>query len=117
MACQDRRQADMVAQEILRATENGNVVVRHLNLASLYSICEFANEFLATEKWLDILINNAGKSRLVIYIYILYLDIVSYYTNLISNLLLGILKSSAPSCVVNVSSLAHVDGNLFLIKA
>lgn len=36
---------------------------------------------------------------------------------LLTNLLLGILKSSAPSRVVNVSSIAHVGGNLFLIKA
>lgn len=62
MACRDLRRADMAVQEIRRATGNGNVVIRHLNLASLYSIHEFAKEFLATEERLDILINNAGKS-------------------------------------------------------
>lgn len=36
---------------------------------------------------------------------------------LLTNLLLGILKSSAPSRVVNVSCIAHVGGNLFLMKA
>lgn len=61
MACRDMRRAEIAAQEIRRATENGNVVIRHLNLASLYSIHEFAKEFMATEERLDILINNAGK--------------------------------------------------------
>ncbi|KAK3551060.1 hypothetical protein QTP70_011492 [Hemibagrus guttatus] len=61
MACRDLRRAEIAAQEIRQATGNGNVVVRHLNLASLYSIQEFAKEFIVTEKRLDILINNAGK--------------------------------------------------------
>lgn len=68
MACRDLRRADMAAQKIRGDTGNGNVVIRHLNLASLYSIREFAKEFLATEERLDILINNAGKSSLVIFL-------------------------------------------------
>lgn len=67
MACRDMGRADIAAQEIRQATGNGNVVTRHLNLASLYSVHEFAKEFLATEERLDILINNAGKSRMVIF--------------------------------------------------
>lgn len=62
MACRDLGRAELAALEIRQATGNGNVVTRHLNLASLYSIREFAKEFLATEERLDILINNAGKS-------------------------------------------------------
>lgn len=62
MACRDLVRADMAAQAIRQATGNGNVVTRHLNLASIYSIREFAKEYLATEERLDILINNAGKS-------------------------------------------------------
>lgn len=61
MACRDLTRAEIAAQEIRQATGNGNVIIRHLNLASLYSIQEFAKEFIATEERLDILINNAGK--------------------------------------------------------
>ena len=62
MACRDITRAEQAAEEIQRTTGNGNVVVRHLNLASLFSVREFVKEFLATEERLDILINNAGKS-------------------------------------------------------
>lgn len=61
MACRDLTRAENAADSIRRCTGNGNVVVRHLNLASLYSVREFAKEFIATEERLDILINNAGK--------------------------------------------------------
>ncbi|XP_042597375.1 retinol dehydrogenase 13 isoform X2 [Cyprinus carpio] len=61
MACRDLTRAENAAEYIRRSTGNGNVVIRHLNLASLYSVREFAKEFIATEERLDILINNAGK--------------------------------------------------------
>lgn len=60
MACRDLTRAEKAAEEIRRSTGNGNVVVRHLDLASLYSVREFTREFLASEERLDILINNAG---------------------------------------------------------
>ncbi|XP_056618382.1 retinol dehydrogenase 13 isoform X2 [Triplophysa dalaica] len=61
MACRDLTSAENAADSIRRSTGNGNVVVRHLNLASLYSVRQFAKELIATEERLDILINNAGK--------------------------------------------------------
>lgn len=61
MACRDLTRAESTADEIRRSTGNGNVVVRHLDLASLYSIRQFTKEFLETEERLDILINNAGE--------------------------------------------------------
>lgn len=61
MACRDLTRAESAADEIRRSTGNGNVVVRHLDLASLYSIRQFTKEFLETEERLDILINNAGE--------------------------------------------------------
>lgn len=61
MACRDLTRAESAADEIRQSTGNGNVVVRHLDLASLYSIRQFTKEFLETEERLDILINNAGE--------------------------------------------------------
>ncbi|XP_027004963.1 retinol dehydrogenase 13 [Tachysurus fulvidraco] len=118
MACRDMRRAEIAAQEIRRATENGNVVIRHLNLASLYSIHEFSKEFIATEERLDILINNAGVMMCPKWItedgFEAQLAVNHLGHFLLTNLLLGILKSSAPSRVVNVSSIAHVGGKIHI---
>lgn len=62
MACRDLTRAVQAAEEIRESTGNGNVVVRHLDLASVYSVRTFAKEFLDTEDRLDILINNAGEN-------------------------------------------------------
>ena len=45
---------------MIEASGNKNVVVRHLDLASLKSVRKFAAEILKSESRLDILINNAG---------------------------------------------------------
>lgn len=62
MACRDLTRAEQAAEEIRQSTGNGNVVTRHLDLASMYSIRQFAKDFLDSEDRLDILINNAGDS-------------------------------------------------------
>lgn len=62
MACRDLTRAERAAEEIRRTTGNGNVVIRHLDLASMYSVQQFAKDFLDSEDRLDILINNAGES-------------------------------------------------------
>lgn len=61
MACRDLTRAEQTAEEIRQSTGNGNVVTRHLDLASLYSVRQFAKDFLDAEERLDILINNAGE--------------------------------------------------------
>ncbi len=146
MACRDLIRAEKAAEHIRRSTGNGNVVIRHLNLASLYSVREFAKEFTATEERLDILINNAGESDhhhslisllkargtetdLKVPFFLTGVMMCPKWTTedgfetqlavnhlghfLLTNLLLGMLKRSSPSRVVNVSSIAHVGGNFF----
>lgn len=61
MACRDLTRAEQAAEEIRRSTGNGNVVIRHLDLASMYSVRQFGKDFLDTEDRLDVLINNAGE--------------------------------------------------------
>ena len=48
------------ADEIIEASGNKNVIVKHLNLASFKSVRDFAAEIIKIESRLDILINNAG---------------------------------------------------------
>lgn len=61
MACRDLSRAECAAEDVRRSTGNGNVVIRHLDLASIYSVTQFAKDFLDSEDRLDILINNAGE--------------------------------------------------------
>uniref|UniRef100_A0A8C7WSA8 Si:dkey-23o4.6 n=1 Tax=Oryzias sinensis TaxID=183150 RepID=A0A8C7WSA8_9TELE len=114
MACRDLSRAVQAAEEIRKSTGNGNVVVRHLDLASLYSVRTFAKEFLDTEDRLDILINNAGvmmcPKRLTEDGFETQLAVNHLGHFLLTNLLLPKLRSSAPSRVVNVSSIAHRGG-------
>ncbi len=140
MACRDLTRAEQAAEEIRRSTGNGNVVIRHLDLASVYSVRQFAKDFLDSEDRLDILINNAGEvtclpAHLSICLPIClslstclsagvmmcprWLTEDGFETQLavnhlghflLTNLLLPKLKSSAPSRVVTVSSIAHQGG-------
>ncbi|KAI2655050.1 Retinol dehydrogenase 13 [Labeo rohita] len=117
MACRDLTRAENAAEYIRRCTGNGNVVIRHLNLASLYSVREFAKEFIATEERLDILINNAGVMMCPKWItedgFETQLGVNHLGHFLLTNLLLGILKRSSPSRVVNVSRKIEFDDLFF----
>lgn len=48
------------SDDIIRESGNENVVVHHLDLASLKSVRKFASEIVTCEPRLDILITNAG---------------------------------------------------------
>ncbi|XP_069392850.1 retinol dehydrogenase 13 [Paralichthys olivaceus] len=116
MACRDLTRAERAAEEIRRSTGNGNVVIRHLDLASVYSVRQFAKDFLDSEERLDILINNAGVMMCPKWLtedgFETQLAVNHLGHFLMTNLLLPKLKSSAPSRVVNVSSIAHRGGRL-----
>ncbi|KAG7469540.1 hypothetical protein MATL_G00129880 [Megalops atlanticus] len=116
MACRDLTRAEKAATEIRNSTGNGNVVVRHLDLASLYSVRQFAKDYVASEERLDILINNAGVMMCPKWLtedgYETQLAVNHLGHFLLTNLLLDKLKSCAPSRVVNVSSIAHRGGKI-----
>ncbi|XP_013888467.1 retinol dehydrogenase 12 [Austrofundulus limnaeus] len=116
MACRDLRKAEQAAEEIRRSTGNGNVVIRHLDLASMFSVTQFAKDFLDSEDRLDILINNAGVMMCPRWItedgFETQMAVNHLGHFLLTNLLLPMLKSSAPSRVINVSSIAHQGGRI-----
>lgn len=59
IACCDLREADQAAREIFAETKV-DVIVKYLDLASFESVRGFAQDVIATEPRLDVLINNAG---------------------------------------------------------
>ncbi|NXL45122.1 RDH12 dehydrogenase, partial [Podilymbus podiceps] len=115
-ACRDVAKAEAAASEIRAETGNQQVIVKKLDLADTKSIREFAEKFLAEEKELHILINNAGVMLCpyskTVDGFEMHLGVNHLGHFLLTFLLLERLKQSAPARIVNVSSLAHHGGRI-----
>jgi len=116
MACRDMNKCEEARKEIVLETKNKYVYCRKCDLASFQSIRNFAEQFKREHDRLDVLINNAGvmrcpKSQTVDGIETqLGVNHMGHF--LLTNLLLDVLKKSAPSRIINVSSLAHRWGKI-----
>ncbi|XP_043267590.1 retinol dehydrogenase 14 [Venturia canescens] len=109
MACRNVETASKLKDEIVKATKNSNVHVRKLDLSSLKSVREFAQQINREESRLDVLIHNAGTAET-------FAKKVSedgiemtmatnhYGPFLLTHLLIDLLKRSAPSRIVVVAS-------------
>ncbi|GAB6022447.1 hypothetical protein CHUAL_006560 [Chamberlinius hualienensis] len=111
LACRNLESANEVVEEIKLKTQNESAVAKELDLASFASIRKFADEFIQNEKQLDILINNAGVYYMPKAVTEDGFDVV-YQTNylghfLLTYLLIPLIKKSAPSRIINVSSVAY----------
>ncbi|CAK9807835.1 Retinol dehydrogenase 13 [Anthophora plagiata] len=118
MACRDMDKCEIVRSEIVMETRNKYVYCRKCNLASQTSIRNFVNEFKKEHGKLHILINNAGimacpKSYTEEGIE-MQLGVNHMGHFLLTNLLLDVLKASAPARIINVSSSAHKRGKIKL---
>ena len=97
--------------EITQLTGNNNIDVLHCDLASLASVREFCSEFLGKYDRLDVLINNAGtwdfkrRESADGIERIFAVNVLAPF--LMTNLLLDLLKASAPSRIINVTSGLH----------
>jgi len=100
-----------IQQQLAMKANNNNVIAMKLDLSSLSSVREFVEEFKKNEKRLDILINNAGvafvpESKTEDGFETTFgINHLGHF--LLTNLLLDILKQSAPSRIVTVSSTGH----------
>ncbi|XP_058053582.1 retinol dehydrogenase 12-like [Anopheles bellator] len=116
IACRSLERANEARNDIVAQTGLGNIHVRELDLASMESIRQFAKSFMAEEPRLDLLINNAGvmacPKALTKDGFELQLGTNHLGHFLLTNLLLERLKESAPSRIVNLSSLAHKYGKI-----
>lgn len=111
LACRNLNRAELACREIIEITGNPNISCMQLNLSSFKAIRKFVDEFLATGKRLDILINNAGvmgmKRQTTEDGLEEHIGVNHFGHFLLTMLLMKRLMTSTPSRVINVSSWGH----------
>ena len=113
MVCRNLHKAEAALKEIVQKSGNKNIVAKRLDLASLKSVREFAEDVSKNEARLDVLINNAGiltNNNTVSRTedgFETHMRVNHLGHFLLTNLLLDLLKKSAPSRIVVVSSATH----------
>ncbi|XP_068459486.1 retinol dehydrogenase 13-like [Clinocottus analis] len=116
LACRDMDRANKAAEEVKKRSGNDNVIVKKLDLASLKSVRQLARDVLASEERLDVLINNAGIMSCPKWQtedgFEMQFGVNHLGHFLLTNCLLDLLKKSAASRIVTVSSLAHERGEI-----
>jgi NAD(P)-dependent dehydrogenase (short-subunit alcohol dehydrogenase family) len=116
MVARSRERGERALQEVRSASANDNVRLMLCDLSSQRSIREFAAAFEAENDRLDMLLNNAGavylrRQESVDGLELSFaLNHMGYF--LLTNLLLDVIKASAPARIVNVSSEAHRVGRI-----
>ena len=116
MACRSLEKAEEAKKSVLGVVPNGKLHVAQLDLMNLESIGKFAKEIRNKYQKLDVLINNAG---IMMTPYQLTSD--GFESQLGTNhlghfaltgQLIGLIKATPGSRVVNVSSMAHKRGDM-----
>uniref|UniRef100_K3WZY8 WW domain-containing oxidoreductase n=1 Tax=Globisporangium ultimum (strain ATCC 200006 / CBS 805.95 / DAOM BR144) TaxID=431595 RepID=K3WZY8_GLOUD len=122
IACRNEERGKAAVQklesELQDAAQKGKVEFMQLDVSDLSSVKKFSSAFLETHDRLDVLVNNAGIMGLP---HSLSVDGVEnqFATNhlghfALTSQLFDILKKSAPSRVINTSSVAHREAKLDL---
>jgi NAD(P)-dependent dehydrogenase (short-subunit alcohol dehydrogenase family) len=116
MVCRNRAKGEAVQAEIKEVTGNAQVDLIVADLSSLAEVSRAANEFKQKYTQLHVLINNAGgvnAERKVTTDGLEYTFATNYLAPfLLTELLLDVLKASAPARIVNVSSMGHIGGTI-----
>uniref|UniRef100_A0A3Q3WHW6 Uncharacterized protein n=1 Tax=Mola mola TaxID=94237 RepID=A0A3Q3WHW6_MOLML len=114
MACRDVEKGEEAAASIRAANPKAQVEVRELDLADTCSIRAFAQKFLREVDDLHILVHNAGVMMCpytkTVDGFEMHIGVNHLGHFLLTYLLIGQLKHSAPARIVVVSSLAHNFG-------
>ncbi|XP_069475471.1 retinol dehydrogenase 14-like [Ambystoma mexicanum] len=103
----DEKKGEEAVRHIQRESHNLNVRFMQLNMANLQSIRDFCKDFIRNEKRLDILINNEGVPAILNWTedgFSMCFGVNHLGPFLLTHLLRGLLKSSAPSRVVTIAS-------------
>lgn len=115
--CRNMQVGRQALDAMIEASGGGDVVLKQLDLCSLASVRRLASDILETEPRLDLLVNNAGRSappQRTLTIDGFETTIQSNHLGhaLLTGLLLDLLRRSAPSRVVVVSSMVHAWAQL-----
>ena len=117
MVCRDRARGEEARSEITTKSRKNAVDLLQADLSSQQSIRQLVGNFQHHYTHLHVLINNAGaafpgrRRETVDGVEITFA--VNYLAPfLLTNLLLDMLKASAPARIVNVSSAAHTSGSI-----
>jgi NAD(P)-dependent dehydrogenase (short-subunit alcohol dehydrogenase family) len=111
LACRNQKKADDAAREVTRRTGNDDVHVVALDLADLASVGEAAGDVLARWDRLDVLINNAGgiwterQETAQGFEQTFGVNHLGHF--LLTGLLLARITESAPSRIINLTSVGH----------
>ncbi len=116
MLCRSKSRGEAALAEVRASSGNKSVELMLCDLGSQKSIRDFCNEFKKTHQRLDALVNNAGAILLNRQLtedgYELQFGVNHLGHFLLTNELLDLLISSAPSRIVNVASGAHKIGKI-----
>ncbi len=116
MACRNRDKGEKAQEEIILRSGNSSVDLLLADLCSLQEVTDLAQQVVERYERLHVLVNNAGmfsvgRRRTVDGFEKTFA--VNYLAPfLLTNLLLDLLKKSAPSRIVNVSSVSHYTGHI-----
>ena len=116
VVCRDSAKGKDAVDQIKNVTKNQTVELMIADLASLSSVRKLVDDIKMTNERLHILVNNAGLilgKRTVTADGLESTFQVNYLSHfLLTNLLLDVIKASAPSRIVNVTSSAHFGGRI-----
>ena len=111
MVARSRERGEKALQEVQTASASNNVRLMLCDLSSQVSIREFAAAFESENDRLDVLFNNAGANYFKRHESVDGLELTFALNHMgyfvLTNLLLNIIKASAPARIVNVSSDEH----------
>lgn len=116
MACRSRKRGAKALSEIRRDTGNDDVHLLIADLSIQAQVRALATEFKDRFDRLDVLVNNAGlmASRRKLtpdgIEMVFAVNHLAYF--LLTHLLIDVLKTSAPSRIVNISSSGHSSGTI-----
>ncbi|MFX1456334.1 MAG: SDR family oxidoreductase [Promethearchaeota archaeon] len=111
MLCRNKELGETAQKEIINESGNKDIDLLLCDLSSQEQIRNFVSEFKQKYQYLHVLINNAGvmasKRRVCVDGFEMNFAVNHLGPFLLTNLLLDVLKKSAPSRIVNVGSAAH----------